>query len=88
MANETVLTNKIFLNAVLPLVKVIATDVPSLAKKFEHMHAVFQVSALDPESPAGKVAHISQLITVSGAFVPIRLQQMLLLTLSLKALRP
>lgn len=56
MANETVLTNKIFLNAVLPLVKVIATDVPSLAKKFEHMHAVFQVSALDPESPAGKVA--------------------------------
>ena len=56
MANETVLTNKIFLNAVLPLVKVIATDVPSLAKKFEHIHAVFQVSALDPESPAGKVA--------------------------------
>ena len=56
MANETVLTNKIFLNAVLPLVKVIATDVPSLAKKFEHMHAVFQVSALDPESPNGKVA--------------------------------
>ena len=51
MANETVLTNKIFLNAVLPLVKVIATDVPSLAKKFENMHAVFQVSALDPESP-------------------------------------
>lgn len=56
MANETVLTNKIFLNAVLPLVKVIATDVPSLAKKFENMHAVFQVSALDPESPDGKVA--------------------------------
>lgn len=56
MANETVLTNKIFLNAVLPLVKVIAGDVPSLAKKFEHMHAVFQVSALDPESPSGKVA--------------------------------
>ncbi len=56
MANEVVLTNKIFLNAVLPLVKVIATDVPSLAKKFETMHAVFQVSALDPESHDGKVA--------------------------------
>lgn len=56
MASEVVLTNKIFLCAVLPLVKVIATDVPSLAKKFENMHAVFQVSALDPESPDGKVA--------------------------------
>ncbi len=55
MANDTVLTNKIFLNAIVPLVKVIATDVPSLAKKFENMHAVFQISALDPDSPGGKV---------------------------------
>lgn len=55
MANEVVLTNKIFLNAVLPLVKVIANDVPSLAKKFEGMNAVFQVSALDPNSEGGKV---------------------------------
>ena len=47
MASEVVLTNKIFLNAVLPLVKVIANDVPNLAKKFEGMNAVFQVSALD-----------------------------------------
>lgn len=56
MADEAVLTNKIFLSAALPLVKVIATDVPSLAKKFEHMHAVFQVSALDPTAACGKVA--------------------------------
>jgi len=53
---EDILTNKIFLNAALPLVKVIANDVPSLAKKFEHTHAVIQISALDPEAPAGKVA--------------------------------
>lgn len=48
-------SNKIFLNAALPLVKVIATDVPSLAKKFEHAHAVIQVSALYPDCPEGKV---------------------------------
>lgn len=55
-SKEDVLTNKIFLNAALPLVKVIATDIPKLAKKFEHTHAVIQISALDPESPEGKVA--------------------------------
>ena len=55
MASEAVLTNKIFLCAALPLIKVIGTDVPSLAKKFEHMHAVFQLSAIDPDSPGGKV---------------------------------
>jgi hypothetical protein len=54
-SQEEILTNKIFLSAALPLVKVIATDVPKLAKKFEHAHAVIQVSALDPDSPAGKV---------------------------------
>ena len=54
--NETVMTNKVFLNAVLPLIKVIGTDVPSLAKMYENMHAVFQISAIDPESPCGKVA--------------------------------
>lgn len=55
-SKEDVLTNKIFLCAALPLVKVIATDIPKLAKKFEKIHAVIQVSALDPESPEGKVA--------------------------------
>ncbi|MDD7292102.1 MAG: hypothetical protein PUG83_01095 [Clostridiaceae bacterium] len=52
---EALYSNKIFLNAALPLVKVIATDVPSLAKKFEHAHAVIQVSCLNPEVPEGKV---------------------------------
>lgn len=55
MASEVVLTNKIFLNAVLPLLKVIAADVPNLSKKFEGMNAVFQVSALDPNVEGGKV---------------------------------
>ena len=55
MASEAVLTNKIFLNAALPLIKVIAMDVPKLAKMYENMHAVFQLSAIDPDSPGGKV---------------------------------
>lgn len=56
MASEAFLTNKIFLNAVLPLVKVIATDVPSLAKMFAKTHCIYQVSALDPSAPCGKYA--------------------------------
>ncbi len=56
MANEVLLTNKIFLNAALPLLKVIANDVPSLAKKFEKVHCIYQVSALDPSAPNGKYA--------------------------------
>ncbi|MDD6276314.1 MAG: hypothetical protein PUB20_05785 [Clostridia bacterium] len=56
MASEAFLTNKIFLNAVLPLVKVIATDVPSLAKMFAKTHCIYQVSALDANAPCGKYA--------------------------------
>ena len=56
MANEVLLTNKIFLNAALPLLKVIANDVPSLAKKFEKIHCIYQVSAIDPAAPEGKYA--------------------------------
>ncbi len=51
---EALYSNKIFLNAALPLVKVIANDVPSLKKKFEKAHAVIQVSCLDPEVEGGK----------------------------------
>ncbi|MCL2195054.1 MAG: hypothetical protein FWB76_03795 [Oscillospiraceae bacterium] len=56
MDQDTLFAYKIFLNAALPLVKVIATDVPSLAKKFKKAHCIFQVSALCPEAPKGKVA--------------------------------
>lgn len=55
LSKDAIYTNKIFLNAALPLVKTIATDVPSLAKLFEHAHAVIQVSALCDEVPEGKV---------------------------------
>lgn len=53
-SRDDIFTNKIFLCAALPLVKVIATDVPNLAKKFEKAHSIYQVSALDPEAPGGK----------------------------------
>jgi len=53
---DTLFAYKIFLNAALPLVKVIASDVPALAKKFEKARCIFQVSALTPDAPAGKVA--------------------------------
>ena len=45
---EELYANKIFFNAALPLIKVIAQDVPSLKKQYEKVHAVIQVSALDP----------------------------------------
>lgn len=51
---EALYSNKIFLNAALPLVKVIANDIPSLKKKFENVSAVIQVSCLDPECESGK----------------------------------
>lgn len=55
-SREEVLTNKIFLCGALPLLKTIVADVPSLKKKFAKVHCIFQVSALDPEAPGGKVA--------------------------------
>ena len=55
-SREEFLTNKIFLCAVLPLIKTIAMDDPKFAKKFEHAHAVIQVSAKVPEAPEGKFA--------------------------------
>jgi len=53
---ETLYASKIFFNAALPLVKVIATDVPSLKKQFDKLTAVVQISALDPDIPGGKAA--------------------------------
>ena len=52
---EELYSNKIFFNAALPLIKVIANDVPSLKKQFKNVHAVIQVSALDPDSEGGKI---------------------------------
>ena len=44
-SDETRYTNKVFMAGALPLMKTIATDVPSLKKKFEGVNAVYQVSA-------------------------------------------
>lgn len=55
VAIEELYSNKIFFNAALPLIKVIANDVPSIKKKFEKTQAVIQVSADYDEVPEGKV---------------------------------
>lgn len=52
--NEEIYSSVIFFNAVLPVMKVIANDVPELKKKFKGMNAVVQISALDPDYPKGK----------------------------------
>ena len=52
---EELYSNKIFFNAALPLIKVIANDVDSLKKQFQNIHAIIQVSALDPDAEGGKI---------------------------------
>ena len=66
-SREEFLTNKIFLCAVLPLIKTIAMDDPKLAKKFEHAHAVIQVSAKDPDAPDGKFS--THFVVNSGEWI-------------------
>ncbi len=53
-AQKELYASKIFFNAALPLLKVIATDVPSLKAKFDKLTTVLQISALDPEAEGGK----------------------------------
>lgn len=52
---EELYSSKIFFNAALPLIKVIANDVESLKKQFQNVHAIIQVSALDPDAEGGKI---------------------------------
>jgi len=56
VSKEDYYSNKVFLNAALPLIKVIASDVPNINAKFKKIHCVYQVSCLDPEAPEGKWA--------------------------------
>lgn len=56
IAKEEYYSNRIFLSAALPLLKVIAADVPSINKQFKKVHCVYQVSCLDPDAPGGKWA--------------------------------
>ncbi|MCG8571982.1 MAG: hypothetical protein MJB14_17750 [Spirochaetes bacterium] len=51
--NDTVYTNKIFLNAVLPLLKTIIQDCPKLALKWQGKNAIIQVSCLREEEKDG-----------------------------------
>ena len=44
-SDETRYANKVFMAGALPLLKVIANDVPNLKKKFEGVDAIYQVSA-------------------------------------------
>lgn len=47
MASDTTrYTNRVFMAAVLPLIKTIAEDVPEIKAKFEGVDAIFQVSAM------------------------------------------
>ena len=64
---DEVFTNKIFLCAAIPLIKVIANDVPNLAKKFEHAHTIYQISALCPDVPEGKVG--THLVVNNGEWI-------------------
>ncbi len=66
-SRDDIFTNKLFLCGALPLIKTIASDVPELAKKFEHTHAVVQISAKDPDAPAGKYA--THFVINSGEWV-------------------
>ena len=57
---EELYANKIFFNAALPLIKVLAQDVESIKKQYKNVHAVIQVSALDPEAEGGKTDEIDR----------------------------
>ena len=57
-SNETLYTNKVFQAAALPLLKVIATDVPSLHKQFKGVDAIYQVSAKTDDGLAAVHFHV------------------------------
>jgi hypothetical protein len=50
---EEIYANKIFLNAVLPLVKTIIESKENLASKFKNKNAIVGISAKDPEGKVG-----------------------------------
>ncbi|MBB6481411.1 hypothetical protein [Spirochaeta isovalerica] len=53
LANDEIYANRIFLNSVLPLLKVIVEEMPVFGKLWEGVDAVCQVSALGPEEKVG-----------------------------------
>lgn len=55
MGNDALYASRIFLNAALPLVKVLAEEKPALARAFSGRSGTIQVSALDTLGGAGRV---------------------------------
>jgi hypothetical protein len=55
MANEALYASRIFLNAALPLVKVLSEEKPALKKAFKGKNGLIQVSAVDTLGGSGKV---------------------------------
>ncbi len=53
LENDEIYSNKIFLNSVLPLLRVIIEDVPYFTKAWEGKNAVCQISAKDEEGKVG-----------------------------------
>lgn len=54
MATEReLLASRIFLRAVLPVIKVVLEDVPAMKRKFERVTAKVQFTAQDPNGPVG-----------------------------------
>lgn len=53
VTRDNIYANKIFLNAVLPLVKVIIQSDEKLIKKFKGKNAIVQISAKNPEGKVG-----------------------------------
>lgn len=53
ISQDELYSNKIFLNAVLPLVKVIVESKLDISKKFENRNAIVQISAKDSEGKVG-----------------------------------
>jgi len=53
VSKEELYSNRIFLNAVLPLVKVIVEKKENISKKFQGRNAIIQISAKDSEGKVG-----------------------------------
>jgi hypothetical protein len=69
MTDDALYASRIFLNAALPLVKVLAEEKPELKKAFAGKSGTAQVSALDAASPGGKVG--THFVVESGSITVV-----------------
>ena len=70
ITKDDLYSSKIFLNAALPLAKVIAMDIPKLGDKFKKTHAVIQVSAWIRTARRERLAPTSSSTAANGLFMP------------------